>query len=340
MAMRVLITGACGFVGKVLAESLLEHQEAQQFEIIGLDNLSRTGSWANRKPLLDRGVRLIHGDVRMASDLDAVDAVGEVDWIIDASANPSVLAGVDGKSSSRQLVEHNLQGTINLLEYCRRYEAGFTLLSTSRVYSIPELATLPVQVESGAYHLEDGVKLPVGISAAGISENYSTSPPVSLYGSTKVCSEHLALEYGAAFGFPVRINRCGMLAGAGQFGKADQGIFSFWLHSWRAKRPLKYIGFEGMGHQVRDCLHPRDLAPLIMAQMATKNSKALRVVNVSGGLESSRSLRQLSEWCADRWGNTRLTRQENRVPLISHGSCWITPLLQKSGSGSLRHQLR
>lgn len=297
--MRVLITGACGFVGKVLAKSLLEHHDAQQFEIIGLDNLSRAGSWVNRKPLLDRGVHLIHGDVRMASDLDAV---GDVDWIIDASANPSVLAGVNGKSSSRQLVEHNLQGTINLLEYCRRYEAGFTLLSTSRVYSIPELAALPVQVESGAYRIEQDAKLPTGISTAGISENYSISPPVSLYGSTKVCSEHLALEYGTAFGFPVRINRCGVLAGAGQFGKADQGIFSFWLHSWHAKRPLKYIGFEGMGHQVRDCLHPRDLLPLVLAQMAEKDAKVPSVVNVSGGLESSRSLRQLSEWCADRWG--------------------------------------
>jgi CDP-paratose 2-epimerase len=43
----------------------------------------------------------------------------------------------------------------------------------------------------------------------------------------------------------VHINRCGVLAGAGQFGKADQGIFSFWIHSYRARRPMKYIGFEG-----------------------------------------------------------------------------------------------
>ena len=37
---------------------------------------------------------------------------------------------------------------------------------------------------------------------------------------------NLILEYGECFGFPVWINRCGVLAGAGQFGKADQGIFS------------------------------------------------------------------------------------------------------------------
>ena len=41
--------------------------------------------------------------------------------------------------------------------------------------------------------------------------------------------------------------------------RADQGIFSFWIRSWKEKKPLKYIGFDGRGSQVRDCLHPRDL---------------------------------------------------------------------------------
>ena len=55
-----------------------------------------------------------------------------------------MLAGVDGRTSSRQLIEHNLNGTVNLLEYCKRHRAGFILLSTSRVYSITALAGLQV----------------------------------------------------------------------------------------------------------------------------------------------------------------------------------------------------
>jgi len=51
--------------------------------------------------------------------------VPAVDWVIDAAANPSVLAGVDGRTSSRQLVEHNLGGTVNLLEFCKAHRAGF-----------------------------------------------------------------------------------------------------------------------------------------------------------------------------------------------------------------------
>jgi CDP-paratose 2-epimerase len=50
-----------------------------------------------------------------------------------------------------------------------------------------------------------------------------------------------------------------VLAGAGQFGRADQGIFAYWINAWLRRRPLKYLGFGGAGHQVRDCLHPRDL---------------------------------------------------------------------------------
>jgi CDP-paratose 2-epimerase len=118
----------------------------------------------------------------------------------------------------------------------------------------------------------------------------------------------MAIEYGATFGFPVWVNRCGVMAGAGQFGRADQGIFSYWIHSWRQKRPLRYIGFGGHGHQVRDCLHPADLVPLLERQIAAGtvgaagNASAPAIVNVSGGAASAMSLRQLSAWCHDRFG--------------------------------------
>ena len=98
---------------------------------------------------------------------------------------------------------------------------------------------------------------------------FSTAAPVSLYGSTKLASEVVALEYGAAFDFPVWINRCGVLAGAGQFGTPEQGIFAYWVNAHLRRRPLRYIGFDGTGYQVRDAFHPRDLAALLVAQMRT-----------------------------------------------------------------------
>ena len=64
-----------------------------------------------------------------------------------------MLAGVDGKTSSRELVDHNLTGTVNMLEYCKAHKAGFILLSTSRVYSIAPLAALPVTVAHDAFEI-------------------------------------------------------------------------------------------------------------------------------------------------------------------------------------------
>ena len=265
--MKIFISGICGFVGSTLAHGLLDNVASR--EIIGLDNLSRAGSPLNLETLRKRGVKFRHGDLRCASDLEAI---GKIDWIIDTAANPSVLAGVDGTTSSRQLIEHNLFGTVNLLELAKKHKAGFTLLSTSRVYSVKALSEIPVVVEESAFAPDLAVPLPQGVSENGIAETFSTASPVSLYGASKVASEVVALEYGEAFDFPVWINRCGVLAGAGQFGHAEQGIFSFWINAYLRRRPLRYIGFDGAGHQSRDCFHPRDLLPLLEGTIvATKH---------------------------------------------------------------------
>ena len=306
--MRILISGICGFVGSTLAKALVA--SGRGHTVVGFDNFIRPGSDRNRSELKSLGIKLFHGDVRMASDLETLPPC---DWVIDAAANPSVLAGVDGKTSSRQLVEHNLYGTVNLLEYCKAHKAGFILLSTSRVYSIDPLCRLSVKVSSDAF-VPQGA-LPPGLTERGVDESFSTTPPISLYGSTKLASEALALEYAHTFSLPVFVNRCGVLAGAGQFGRPDQGIFSFWINSYLRRRPLKYIGFGGKGYQVRDCLHPRDLLPLLDKQfLAPKVDPADQVVNVSGGVASAISLRLLSGWCTQHFGLHRVDEDTSQRP--------------------------
>ena len=311
--MRVFITGICGFVGSTLAKALLAQRAG--LEILGIDNFIRPGSETNRSELKQLGIKILHGDIRSTSDLEAIQAV---DVVIDAAANPSVLAGVDGKTSSRQLIEHNLGGTINLLEFCKTHKAAFVLLSTSRVYSIAPLASLPVEVHDRAYRPKiSSLQSPVsGFSPLGVSEEFSTMPPVSLYGSTKLASEALALEYGETFGFPVYINRCGVMAGAGQFGRPDQGIFAYWINAHLRRRNLGYIGFDGMGHQVRDCLHPADLAPLVLNQASASHplSPTDRILNLSGGVSSAMSLRQLTAWCDDRFGRHGVAAKPGNRP--------------------------
>lgn len=307
--MRILITGACGFVGSTLALEL--RQWAGVREIIGMDNFIREGAEANRERLKQAGIKVFHADLRAASDIMALPAA---DWVIDAAANPSVLAGLDARCSSRQIMEHNLLGTVNLLEYCKQQQAGIVLLSTSRVYSITALSQVRTRVEGNAFVPDETAPQPAGVSSHGVAENFSTTAPISLYGATKLASEALALEYGGAFDFPVWINRCGVLAGAGQFGRPDQGIFAYWINAYLRRQPLKYIGFGGHGHQVRDCLHPRDLLPLLKQQMAQPKAAHPKIINVAGGSAQSMSLAQLSEWCAARFGSHPVQRDEKPRP--------------------------
>ncbi|MCY2999487.1 MAG: NAD-dependent epimerase/dehydratase family protein [Planctomycetota bacterium] len=299
-----------------------------------VDNLMRPGSQTNRAPLECLGAEVILGDLRQR---DFVESLPACDWVIDCAANPSVLAGLGSaaldapanipsqanQSPSQNLVDHNLGGTIHLLEYCKRHRAGMVLVSSSRVYSIRELSGIPHQIKNSVLQFDwdriESEDLIPGLSRQGIDERFSIEPPLSLYGATKLASEWLAKEYSNAFDFPLWINRCGILAGSGQFGKADQGIITYWMHRFLYRHPLRMLGFQGSGAQVRDCLHPDDLARLVQLQIgesqglqtqqSAQNQPSLRskpiTVNVSGGIESAFSLQELHEWCARRWGSER-----------------------------------
>ena len=298
----------------------------------------RPGSQTNRAPLECLGAEVILGDLRQR---DFVESLPACDWVIDCAANPSVLAGLGSaaldapanipsqanQSPSQNLVDHNLGGTIHLLEYCKRHRAGMVLVSSSRVYSIRELSGIPHQIKNSVLQFDwdriESENLIPGLSRQGIDERFSIEPPLSLYGATKLASEWLAKEYSNAFDFPLWINRCGILAGSGQFGKADQGIITYWMHRFLYRHPLRMLGFQGSGAQVRDCLHPDDLARLVQLQIGEsigesqgrqtqqplQNQPSLRskpiAVNVSGGIESAFSLQELHEWCARRWGSER-----------------------------------
>ena len=163
-------------------------------------------------------------------------------------------------------------------------------MSTSRVYSIKDLSEIP--------SIESDRRFEVGRSGL-IKEDFSTKPPVSLYGSTKLTSELLAIEYAHMFDFPVWISRCGVIAGPGQFGKIDQGVFSFWIYSWLRNSPVKYIGFGGTGKQVRDVIHPFDICEVMNKQIHDRTIEESPIYNLGGGSKNSMSLKELSDWCFD-----------------------------------------
>ncbi|MCM8528194.1 MAG: NAD-dependent epimerase/dehydratase family protein [Lentisphaeraceae bacterium] len=291
---RILVTGGAGFVGSNLAIGLKEH--FQECEVLVLDNLMRRGSELNLPRLQKQGITFIHGDVRIPSDLESA---GSIDFLIECSAEPSVLAGADGNPD--YVIQTNLNGAVNCAEYCRKQNAGMVFLSTSRVYSIKDLCNADIKTGKTRFELTRNQQSP-GISEYGVSENFSIQGFKSFYGASKFAAEVILEEYRQMFDWPVIIDRCGLIAGPWQFGKADQGIVSFWIQAHLSGRNLKYIGFDGQGRQVRDVIHIKDLTRLIIEQLQSPEKFSREVFNVGGGLKSSFSLQELTALCQDVTG--------------------------------------
>ncbi len=294
--MRVLVTGGAGFIGGNLAIGLRARHP--DWEVRALDNLRRRGGELNLPRLRAAGVEFVHGDVRLLDDLLSV---GELDALVECSAEPSVLAGYDG--SPDYVIGANLIGAYNCLELARRREAQVVFLSTSRVYPIAPLESLTLIESDTRFELNEDQPFP-GVSRAGIAEDFPLAGARSLYGTTKLSAELLIEEYRAAYGLRAVIDRCGVIAGPWQMGKVDQGVFTYWMLAHHFARPLRYIGFGAAGKQVRDLLHVEDLIELIERQLAEPAAWDGVTVNVGGGRDGSLSLRETTALCAEITGNT------------------------------------
>ncbi len=109
-------------------------QRYPNYRIIALDNLRRRGSELNLLRLKEAEVEFVHGDIRNPEDLVEFT---QLYFILDASADPSVLSGIN--SPVMPLIQANLNGTVNCLELAQRTGAAFVFLSTSRIYPIKNL---------------------------------------------------------------------------------------------------------------------------------------------------------------------------------------------------------
>ena len=169
--MKILITGGAGFVGGALARFF--RRDATKNSVVVLDNLRRRGSEWNLDGLRSEGVTFVHGDIRNPADLEALD--GTFDVLIEASAEPSVHAGI--ADSPRYVLDTNLLGALNCLEFARKRCGGLVFLSSSRVYSIEPLTQLPVVELSTRFELQDDACNIPGVSSDGISEEISLQYP-------------------------------------------------------------------------------------------------------------------------------------------------------------------
>jgi CDP-paratose 2-epimerase len=285
--MRVLVTGGAGFIGSSIALAVAARHT--DWEVVASDNLYRRGSELNLPRLKAAGVAFVHTDVRQPADLAAI---GPVDALVECSAEPSVLG------AGEVIVPVNLLGAYHCFEYARSHGAHVIFLSTSRVYPVAPQEQLAFEEGDTRFELLDEQPFP-GASRHGVAETFPLAGPRTMYGASKLAAELLLTEYD----IPWTIDRFGVVAGPWQMGKVDQGVFTHWMLSFIQGKPLKYIGYGGMGKQVRDLLHVDDLVELVERQLADREYWHGRTFNVGGGREVSLSLRETTDLCREITGN-------------------------------------
>ena len=254
-----------------------------------------TTNHSQRRVLVTGGAGFV--DVRQLADLLALDPVAA---LVECSAGPSALAGSTG--DTQYVVDSNLVGARNCLELARRDAAQVVFLSTSRVYPFGALDRAAYREGPTRFELLGEQEL-AGLSAEGVSERFPLEGPRTLYGATKLAAELLVTEYRSLFGIPTAIDRCGVIAGPWQMGKVDQGVFTYWALGHYFRRELRYIGYGGLGKQVRDLLHVDDLIDLIDEQLLRPEQWDGVIANAGGGPEFSLSLLETTELCRELTGN-------------------------------------
>jgi len=300
--LKVLITGGCGFLGSQLSISLCERGH----QVIAMDNLVRRGSESNIARLQRHGVDFVHGDVRCSEDFAGLPP--GIDFICDASAQPSVVSGYANPMFD---LTNNTLGVVHVLEFARQRRCPLIFCSTNRIYGADQINALPrregetrLEWDCSAWRKLPAESRPRGFDPEhGISEEFSIDGcGRSIYGVSKLMADIVCQEYADAFDIPVIVNRLGVITGARQFGKIDQGWVVWWAIAARFGLPLKYIGWGGK--QVRDILFIDDVCRLIDLEMSQIGNLRNAVFNVGGAAANSISLVEATQFFEDRLGRT------------------------------------
>jgi CDP-paratose 2-epimerase len=305
--MRVIVTGGCGFIGFNLTRYLSQAGHL----VTVFDNLVRRGSEMNVPKLIKMGVRFVHGDIRNVEDISELPA--EADCLIECSAQPSV---VSGYANPVYDFTTNVTGVLNCLEFCRTRGIGMIFLSSSRVYPARTINALPVVETPTRWDWDTslaGEALPRGFDPMlGISANFDMDGPTkTIYGASKAAADFFCQEYADAFDLPIIVNRCGVVAGQGQFGVVGQGWLTFWAISCLLERPITYLGYKGK--QVRDILFIEDLCALIQIQLQRLQELSGSVWNVGGGRGNSLSLVEASALMERLLGKSLTTSYRDQI---------------------------
>jgi len=167
---KIFITGICGFVGSNLALFFKDNN----YQIYGVDNLSRKGSYKNYLKLKRIGIKIVRGNLCNNKVLKKILKQNTYSDLIHCAGYTSVLDGTN-LITAKHLYENNILSTLNSLEIAKQSNSNFIYISSSRVYSLAVLNNIKLKFEKNYKPSLNNIH---GLSIKGVNENFSTSSPV------------------------------------------------------------------------------------------------------------------------------------------------------------------
>lgn len=251
--MKVLVTGAAGYVGSVVTERLL----AEGHRVIALDNLGQ-----GHREALEPGVDLVQADLRDASELDRIFSGHDIDAVMHLAALSIVPHSVN---NPREYFQTNVVGGLNLLNSMLEHNVGGLVFSSSAgIYGIPE--SVPVT--------EDTLQI-----------------PIHPYGECKVMLERILRWYGEAYSLnsiSLRyFNAAGATALYGEHHQPETHLIPNVLKVPLGK--VDHVTIFGNDYEtedgtcVRDYIHVVDIADAHLKALSHIDGAGTRAYNLGSG---------------------------------------------------------
>ncbi|MFH1003768.1 MAG: NAD-dependent epimerase/dehydratase family protein [Chloroflexota bacterium] len=237
----MLVTGGCGFIGANLCPYLGE----RGYQVRVLDNLS-----VGKRENLDPAAELLVGDVRDGETVAR--AVRGVDAVVHLAAHTSVVESLEKPLEDWDV---NVNGTLNLLEACRREGVDRFVLASSNAV--------------------------VGEQPPPISESL-TPRPLSPYGAAKLAGEALGSSYHHSFGLKTVSLRFANVYGPRAGHKSS--VIAIFIRRAKAGQPLTVYGD---GQQTRDFVHADDICQAIHLALTAAGADFGGVFQIGTGVETS-----------------------------------------------------
>ena len=275
---RILVTGACGFLGS----HICEYFKSKNWNVVGYDNLTKF-EYArsnyniqkvrdyNLNYLKNIGISVIIGDIRDYEYLEKVMDKGNFDLVMNCAAQPAMTIATENPLYDFNV---NAMGSLNILDLCKKYSVGVLTCSTIHVYGNGINDTITEKEKSY-------FRYPIEINE---SHPLLTGKITPLHAS-KITMENYFKTYADSYGLKAGVFRLTGIYGERQTGTEDHAWMSLLAIKALLNKPIMLIG---NGKQVRDPIYAKDVCGAV--EQWYKSGMPSGVFNIGGSLQTKISV--------------------------------------------------